>query len=288
MSNFIINDIKDIFRKGNMLNRIILINIILFVILVLIKLFFFPYFQSILKQISISGNLMTFVYKPWTLLTYMFVHVELYHLIVNLLVYYWFGNILGDLIGDKKIFPIYLLGGLSGGLFFLVYSYLIGTNTLLMGASAGIMATVGAAAFLAPNYQFNLILIGKTPLKYIAIAYVIIDLAMISNQHNVGGHIAHIGGLIMGVLFIYLLKNGTDLSIIINKYSQILVSLFKSEQKTKLVVLHKNVKNKKNQLSKTSQHELDKILEKVKKKGYDNLTKEEKEALFIASKNNNA
>ncbi len=285
MTSTILDDIKDVFRKGNMLTKIILVNIIVFVFLVIAKILFRDFFNTLLSYLTVSSDLGFLIMHPWTILSYMFVHLDLFHLLFNMIVYYWIGNIVGDLIGDKKILPLYLLGGIGGFIAFSIFNLFTGHHGFLMGASAGVMATVSAAAFLSPNYNISLVLIGKTPLKYIAIAYVIIDLAMIANQSNAGGHISHFGGFLVGGLFIYFLRRGLDISIYFYNFIT-LITGSKRNKKSKLKVSYKNKPySKKNNTSKQlSQKEIDKILEKVKEKGYESLTKVEKEFLFLASK----
>lgn len=289
MNNTITDDIKNVFRKGNMLTKIIIVNIIVFVLLVLAKLVFRDSFQDILSGLSLSSELMGMLQHPWSVITYMFVHIDLFHLIFNMLVYYWFGNIVGDLIGDKKILPLYIMGGLAGFIAYSLYALVVPIYGIAYGASAAVMTIVSAAAFLAPNFMVRLILIGSVPIKYIAIAYVIIDLAKISASTNVGGHISHIGGLIFGGLFVYFLKRGLDLSVGINQFFDRVVSFFNKRKKSNLNITHrkKNSQKKPKHRNKTIQQDVDTILEKVKKSGYESLNKEEKESLFLASRDAN-
>ena len=162
MFSSIWNDIKQQFNYGNTLTRIILINIGVFVIVSLIVAFsfdesfraFFPRYLSLNQSLYFDAT------HPWVIVTHMFTHFGFMHILWNMLLLYWMGRVVGDLIGDHRILPLYLLGGLMGGLAYLVFAQYFHIGGYAYGASAAVMAVIVASGFLAPDYLFNLILIG--------------------------------------------------------------------------------------------------------------------------------
>lgn len=290
MSSFI-DDIKNAFRKkDNSLNQIIFINVLVFLVIMTthVVLWFAQQtslYKEIVLWIKLPSNLHTFLTRPWTLLTYFVVHEDPFHILFNLLVLYWFGQIIGDLIGSKRITALYIYGGIVGGLL-----YMLAYNTIpnfsnyvsgsfLLGASAGVYAIVTAAATLVPNYTMYLLLFGPVRIKYIALFYLVISFAQTTST-NAGGNIAHLGGALMGYLFIVQLKKGKDLGKPINGFFGFLENLFKRDKGLK--VSFKNPVKGKNQGS-PSQEEVDAILDKISQNGYESLTKDEKQKLFHAS-----
>lgn len=298
------DDIKWQYRFGSDLIKLILINIAIFVAVNLINLPFVLMAKhtsfSILNWVALPASVMSWLYKPWTVLTYMFVHKDFFHILFNMLGLYWFGQIVQDLIGKPKIVPIYLLGGIVGGIVYMaaynifpVFQHAVPLATCI-GASAAVMAIVLAAATIAPNYEIGLLFFGSVKIKWIALAYIVLDL--INIQHgNAGGHIAHLGGALFGFVYIKLLQNGTDLARPIFAISDFFHSLFEKKpemkvtQKRAYVYSEKDTQKQtkthqtspKNQLSK--QEQLDEILDKINRSSYDSLSKEEKDFLFKIS-----
>jgi membrane associated rhomboid family serine protease len=206
----IVNDIRSAFsRRDNALNQLLLINVLVFVFLVLVKAVlwlsgFSPYFANVLRQFVLPSDLPSLLRHPWTLLTYAFTHEGFFHILFNLLNLYWFGALVREYLGDRRLVSLYILGALVGGLVFVAAFNLIPTlrpyaaaGTPLLGASAGVTAIVMAAATLLPEYTFSLFLFGPVRIKYIA-AFVILISVIAINQGNPGGGIAHIGGAILG------------------------------------------------------------------------------------------
>jgi len=172
--------------------------------------------------------------------------------------------------------PLYVLGGIAGGLLFLIYTQTGGASGGLIGASGSITCLMVAAACVAPDYEIRLILIGNVKLKYIALFLIIMDIAMIGEQSNVGGRIAHLGGALLGGIFIYLLREGRD----ITDFSWV-----KSKPQAKMEVVHNKKRPQRPQpKSNSDQERIDEILDKINASGYDSLTAEEKEILYQASK----
>lgn len=288
----ILDDIKYKYRFGSPLVRIIIVNITVFVALIVLKLFTNLFYQQnvfsefVFYWLGFPMQAMAFLYKPWTIITYMFIHdlSGIFHLLWNMLFLYWFGQIIEEFIGRSKTLPIYILGGIGGALLSLVLNSVMNYsgNIPLIGASGAVYGIMLAAVAITPNYQFNLMFIGPVSIKYIATFKILLDLLNLSELSNMGGHFCHIGGAITGYAYVYFLRQGTDLGWWIQRLSLTLSSLFQA--KPKLNVVHKNTKAPNTSASISKQQKLDDILDKISKSGYESLSKEEKEFLFKASK----
>ncbi len=300
------DDLKHHFRTGNMVTKLLLINVFVWaglkIIWIGIRLFNPDFgeamdaYTGILHGLSTRSNLGELITHPWGLLTAMFVHDEFWgHLMSNLIALGLFGRVVGDLIGDRRILPIYLMGGLVGGVFFILYSNVVyGYNQFAYGASAAAMAMVGTGLFLAPDYEFNFLLIGRVKLKWVALLLFFLDLVGIADRFNDGGHIAHIGGFGFGALFIHQLREGNDWSEPVNRFLQKISGWLglnakprRSEPRGKSPLFvswqkPEQVSDIDPELNYESQ--LNVILDKIKKQGYSNLSQEEKDFLERASK----
>jgi membrane associated rhomboid family serine protease len=272
------------FHSGSRLNLFIGINVTVFLAINLIKVLVFLFGMQEVGEwlpfnLSMPPYLPNLLFKLWTPLTYMFAHEEFLHFLFNMLWLYWMGRIFEDFLNKRQFSFVYIAGGLAGALLFI-----IAFNTLpafkdsvqfsgpLIGASAAISAIVIATATLLPDYAISLLLLGEVRLKYVALVYIIMDIIGILG--NPGGSFAHLGGALLGFVFIKQLQSGNDWS--------------KMFQKRKpLKVVSKN-KAPNRSSSVPDQDVIDKILDKISKSGYGSLTKLEKEQLFNASKNNEA
>lgn len=306
MLDSIVNDIRSQFRSGNMITRLIIINIGFFALLYLVKITMILFsggqheyaFQNLLGFLAVHSSISFDLTHPWVLITHMFMHIGFWHLLFNMLLLYWFGRIVGDLIGDDKPLAIYILGGFSGMILYIIGSqFIIGLGSMAFGASAAVMAFAVASATIAPNYSMRLILIGNVRLKYIVLVLLVLDLIGIANMSNTGGHIGHLGGAFFGWLFVYLLRAGMDLSVPINNAVYWLSSLFtgsnaykgRSKQSLKVEHVSKNISMDRKRNPASTQEELsredriDRILEKIRRKGLDSLSQEEKDVLKDAS-----
>ncbi len=280
-------DIKSIFthpQKGMM--KIIVANCFIFLLLVSLKIALIlgnnsDQFQAIFNWISLSNQYHLVYRKPWTFITYFFVHAEVFHLLFNLAIFYWFGTILSDFTGEKKVVKLYFLGGLAGGLAYLLvtnsFSYFVMKGpALLNGASASIYAIVVAAATIRPNYKVSLFFFGMIPIKYISIFYVIWSFIETTGG-NAGGNIAHLGGALMGYLFgLNFRKNW----IVYQKETPKVKSFVGSLKSEFYPATEKGD-------AEIEEDELNEILDKISKSGYDSLNKFEKRRLFKASQKNN-
>lgn len=303
-------ELKNAFnRPNNGLIRIILINLIVYAVVVILRVILNlsgaeRTFAWIMSQLMMSSDVSTFLSKPWTIITYMFTHMDFFHILFNMLFLYWFGQIIMDYLGSKKFVNIYILGGLAGGLFFILMYNLIPfyhgqLGIPLLGASAGVSAIIVAAATLVPNHSFVLLFIGPVKIKYIALFYVIFKSFAGLDGSNAGGELAHLGGALIGYLYIVQLRRGSDWGAWISGSLDWIKGLF--DRKPKIRVTHKQrtysrkdeafthsnaTKSSKTSQSRseTEQDEIDAILDKISAKGYESLSKEEKQKLFNASK----
>ncbi len=288
----LLNDLKYTFLKRDIVMRLILINIVVFVVALLISVFCLllqlpdPADYIIKEFLMLPSNLKTLAYTPWSIITYMFLHSGIFHILFNMLVLYWFGNLFVEYLGKQKFISTYFLTGIVGGLFYVlcynIFPYFSNTveTSKALGASAAVMGIVFATATLLPNYSIVLAIFGPIRLKYIAFFYLLIDLVGISSS-NAGGHLAHIGGALFGFIIIKQLQNGNDYTKMTIKIMESIGTLFKPK---KMKVVHKSTININKNKNSVSQEEIDKILDKISQNGYENLSAKEKEILFKAGK----
>jgi len=276
-----------VLRSGSKLNLLIGINIAVFLLInipVIVERLFFNsgWIESLSNEyLLLPAYLPKLLTRFWTPLTYMFMHSGIFHILFNMLWFYWFGQIFEEYLGKKRTLGLYLMGGLAGAfLFVLSYNTLpffthanAAVGSTLVGASASVMAIIVATATLLPDYTIPLILIGPVKLKWLALFFVILDLLGITGL-NAGGELSHLGGALIGFVYIKQLQNGHDWIDSIKK-------IFKPKSKLKVVSTNPS----KNSPAHPRQEEIDLILDKISKSGYDNLSKQEKEILFRASNN---
>ena len=285
------DDLKGVFsRSGNGLMRIILINAIVFLIVnVLDQVFRFSgNGTSLVYWLAIPGNVPLALRHAWTFITYMFLHEGFLHILFNMLWLYWIGKIFVEYAGSKRLVGVYLLGGISGGILYLLVSLafpLFFYNTFLLGASAGVMAVVIATAVLLPDYIIQLLFFGPVRLKYLALVSFLLT-SILDISENTGGKISHIGGALFGLVFMLRYKNGKDLTKPVVNFLDRMQSLFSGRSKIKISYRKKVSDEEYNQNARARQAKIDQILDKISRSGYDALTKEEKDFLFKASGRN--
>jgi len=292
------SQIRDSFKRANVLTRLIYINIGVYILIKFLSLFFFLLNRreldaTLLGFLALPADTGVLLVRPWTLITYMFLHYGFFHILFNMLWLFWFGKIFLEYLDARKLTAIYLIGGFAGGLLYIAaYNLLPAFRdqvpvSIALGASAAILAVVMTISFYVPDYRVNLMFIGPVKIKYIALGTILIDLFSIQSG-NAGGHIAHLGGALFGILYAWQLTRGKDLVRGFNKLLDALVTLFKPRPKMK--VKYKKPRGRPetdmeyNARKSTEQAEIDRILEKISKNGYAALTKEEKEKLFTSSK----
>ena len=302
-SNNILEEFKGAFNKPNNSHvQLIIINVILFVaiemLMVLADLFGFrPFYEMLYEQFTIPSTVGEFMTRPWTIITYMFNHAGIMHLLLNMLWFYFFGRLIVEHLSNEKLISIYIIGGIAGAIAYLfIYNAVPfymdkSSGTLgMVGASAAINAIVIAAATLLPNYAVHLIFIGPVRIKYIAIFTIVISL-LNTTGGNAGGNIAHLGGAAIGYLYIKSLNNGTDIGRWVIVVIHFLKNFFVSAPAMKVDYSSKKKKTTPFKASKSvgkmtniDQEEIDVILDKISQSGYSSLSKEEKQKLFNASK----
>ena len=289
------NELKNFFKNSNSLNRLIIVNAAVFILLqlVFLALHLFKIDKSIndtiIEYIAVPADLKILLFRPWTILTYMFLHEELLHILINMLWLWWLGQIFYEYLGSKKLVSTYILGGIAGGLLYILCYNIFPVfktvlpNSYTLGASAGILAIVIATATLLPDYKISLLFIGSIPLKYIAVFSIVLDLIGIRID-NPGGHIAHLGGALFGFIYVRQLRQGRDIAGWFNIFTDVLKSFFQRGSKVKVVYNRRKTEEDYLDQKKRKQEVIDVILDKIAKSGYESLTKEEKEVLFKASK----
>lgn len=311
-------DIKREFSYGNMVTRLVIVNVaffivinLLWVVLRLSQAYETPeVYYTIRNFFLMSSSWWHNLTHPWVLVTSMFAHEDFWHIIFNMLFLYWFGRIVGDFIGDQRLLPLYLLGGLAGNVAFFLSANLLayggGATHFALGASGAVMAIVLAAGLIAPEYQMRLLLLGDVKLKYIVGALVLIDVIGIGSDINTGGHFAHLGGALMGWFYVRQLRSGNDWAEPINNFLERIMGFFQrrgpqpSRPERGPRVAYRNPERKRTAREGAApreagntgsgsggalsyQEQLDAILDKIKETGYDSLSREEKEFLFNAS-----
>ena len=298
-----IDDIKRYYLQGSMLMRLIYINVGVFVVLhvaVLLAVLFNWPGDRLLQWVELPSDVWLVLKRPWTLVTYMFAHYSLLHILFNMLWLYWLGRIFMEFFSSKQLTGVYLLGGLGGAILYLLcYNLLphfVGTQAYLLGASASVIAIVVAAAIYVPDYKIGLLFLGEVSLKWIAIITVAIEVFGL-DADNPGGSIAHIGGATVGALFAVSIKRGKDITRPLNAMLDAVVGLFNGRSfklpKFNRPATHTRkgpktesatAKSTASSSNTVSEEELDIILGKIKVAGYDALTDEEKDKLFKASR----
>ena len=302
MANPLVEDFKAKFRSGNPITRLILINVALFLFVSIFRIVTFLSGESgifilveefIKDNLAISLSFVDLAQKPWTLITYMFTHFSLMHIFWNMITLYWFGQLFINYTNSKKLIPLYLLGGISGALLTLIlftaipaFQPFIGAP--MIGASAGVTAIIVATATLIPNVNMNMMFIGPVKLIYVALFVIFIDVLNVASYDNIGGNISHLGGALMGYLFIFQYKRGVDFSKGINRFFDWISGLLSLKPKSKMKVAYKRkvTDEEYNYNKKVEQENIDRILDKISKSGYESLSKSEKDILFKASVKN--
>ena len=293
----LIDDIKAQFRSGSSLMKIIYINAALFLIVKIVQVFAFllnsPQISEIfLSYLAAPSSLPELATKPWTVVTYMFLHEGFLHILFNMLWLYWFGQIFLKYFNQKKLVSVYLLGGLAGALLYIISFNLFPVFTevinisIALGASAAVIAVVVAIATYVPNYSVRLFLFGVVKIKYLAIAIILMT-SLFDFSVNTGGKIAHIGGAVMGYLWAVNIKRGSDLGGWLTRLLDTIVTWFKPGKKMKVTYKKPKTDYEYNKTKADHQVQINKILEKISKGGYDSLTKEEKGILFKESQKKN-
>jgi membrane associated rhomboid family serine protease len=288
-------------QPDNALMWLFVFNVVFFLVLLTIKAAVSVndnsdsvFYSQVVNWFHLPAGLSKLSNRPWTVLTFMFSDVELFRAISNMLWLWAFGGILQNLTGNKKLIPVYLYGGFTGAVFFIAASYLIPSNKAiidsagLLGANAAVMAVAVAATMIAPNYRFFRHIRGGIPIWVLTIIYIAIDLAGVAAQ-PAAQPIAHIGGALGGFLFVILLQNKMDGSIWMNSLYSRFINMFNPDKNRERNSVKEKVfyktgnRSPYHKTSNVTEQRIDEILDKINQKGYNYLTKEEKEILKRAS-----
>jgi membrane associated rhomboid family serine protease len=288
------------YKQGTIVTRLLFLNAGIFLVLrlSLVLLNLFGVDGSIFMQyVQMPSDFYSILMRPWTLFTYMFVHLDLMHIFFNMLWLYFFGGMFLRWFSPRQLGGLYSIGGLFGALFFALFYNLLpafeGVDASLMGASASILALGIAVAFYRPDEPVSMFLLGTIKLKWLAIAMVVMDLFSLSGN-NAGGSAAHLGGAVAGLIFGLMLRRNIDFTSWINPLIDTFVTLFRPRPKMK-VTYQRSKSEKANRATDVDQEyrdrkkaeldRLDTILDKIKKSGYDSLSAQEKQQLFDSSRN---
>ncbi len=282
MNNWIHN-IKTKYLTGSIVEKIILINIAIFILTYLLNTLSFLFKidgNFIINWFALSPQFDTFIVKPWTLITYGFLHHGFFHILFNLLFLYYIGNLFLDFFSRKQFLTYYFLGIIFGGFVYLLsYNFLPALKSqesILVGASAGVTAILIGITALIPQYALRFRFIGNVKLVYIAIFFIALDIIQIPDG-NAGGHLAHLGGALIGYLLTVYFNQGKEIT-------HWLGNLWVPKKDKPLKTVYKNKTRNKTKNPKKQQIKIDRILDKISKSGYETLTKEEKDFLFKIGK----
>ena len=308
--NSILDDFKNAWnRPNNAVIQIIFINLFVYLTFLILGVFLRigggeKLYEAIISKLMLPWDLSVFLFQPWAIITYFFLHEGFWHILWNMVFLYWFGKLITEFLGSNKVISLYVLGGIFGGLFYMLMYNIVPfyqdriSGSLMLGASAGVYAVVVGAATFMPNHPMYLwpisMLFGPIRIKYIALFSVIMSFRQIDGS-NAGGELAHLAGAGLGFIYITQLRKGNDLGTwVIN-----MINFFKSffTRQPKIKVTHKSgmrtpSQRKSKPSSSTSssnvpiadQNEIDAILDKISQSGYESLSKDEKQKLFNASK----
>jgi len=288
----IVDEIKLSFRNGSYLTKLIYINIAIWVI---VRLVFVGFKLSgsdgsqMLTWLALPASFELFISRPWTILTYMFLHFEFLHILFNVLWLYWFGKIFLEYHSQQKLLSVYLIGGFSGGVAYMLAYNLIPVfqksvlDVQLLGASASVIAIVIAIAVYVPNHLIHLVFIGPVKIRWIAFVSVLLYVINLSGD-NAGGNFAHLGGALWGWIYMSQLMAGREITGRFDRMTDAFFSWFRPRRKLKIKYNAPNPEYNYNRSKVSQQDEINRVLDKIGKSGYDSLTFDERETLFKMGK----
>ena len=279
------NDIKGEYAFGGPETRLIIINVAIFIVSALyfafVKVSGFPAWLALRPDVVL--------YYPWTVITYSFLHANFMHILSNMLVLNFSARLFRTYFTSRQFLGVYFLGAIFAALVYIANYFIFNAGNGLVGASAAVMAVLVAITTYNPTMQVRLLLIGNVKLWIITGFLIFLDLISIPAASSVS-HLSHLSAALFGFMYMKLLQNGTDLSRIFTSVVDFFTNLFRPSQKTKFKKVHRNYDTKANQKTGTitikdkTQQQIDEILDKISRSGYDSLTKEEKDFLFRAGK----
>lgn len=289
MSTF--DNLKYKFQTLSIAEKLIVLNLVFFIIPFFFQTLFYLFnipSSSFLGWFQLLPDFTSLIFRPWTLLTYSFLHANFSHILWNMVLLYFASRMYLNLFSEQQFLKNYLLGVLVGGLVFLLSYNLFpvfnGMYPPLVGASAGVMAILIFVATYTPNQEVRLLFF-NVKLQYIGIALVVIDILQIPNG-NAGGRLAHLGGAFVGYVYAAQLQKGNDIGSVLDRIWSFLSSIFIARKANSMRTVHRNQKATKQKKTNLQQQKIDTILDKISTSGYESLTQEEKDFLFQAGKDN--
>ena len=291
----ILDDLKLQYKIGNITFRLIFWNLLLFAVpsIVFGVLQLFHVRIDYLNFVSLSTDWSDLFWKPWSILSYAFFHLGIFHIIFNMLMLHFVGQLFLTFFTQKQLFSVYVIGAVFSGLVYmlgyLILPALTTVNTSMVGASAAVMAILMATVSYQPFMEVRLFIFGNVKLWQIALVLIVLDLIQLP-MNNTGGHIAHLSGSLFGYIYTKFLQNGIDLGSGLNSFTHRIASFFSKQDASPFKKVHVNpkkpiLKRESKVVAKDkTQQQIDEILDKISQSGYDSLTSEEKEFLFKAGK----
>ena len=281
-------DIKLQYRIGGIVNQVIYWNVGVFLVAIPLFYSFRQGYFDYPNWLALSSSFQEFPYRPWTLITYGFLHSGFLHLFFNMVMLNFAGRLFQTFFTQKQFLGMYLLSLVFSGLSFAIIYTFLGGNNSIVGASGAALATLVAVTTYQPLMELHLMLIGRVKLWHVTGVLLLLDVLQFS-LGNSGGHIAHLSGALFGIIYIKLLQSGTDLSVVVTKVIDFFANLGKPKSKSPFKRVHKNAPPKRSASQSTGvvmkdkkQQQIDEILDKISQSGYDSLTQAEKEFLFRA------
>ena len=279
-----IEEITEKFKNASIVDKFIYINLAVFTLTFVIEAYSYlsnNHYNFMIDYFALPSSISKFIYKPYTFITYGFLHAGFLHILFNLIYLYFLGNLFVEFLSAKKFVVYYIVGTISGGLFFVLsYAYFPvfkNSNGVLLGASAGISALLVGLATYMPNYEINLRFIGYVKLWILTLIFVVLSIAFIPNG-NAGGEISHIGGAIIGYILTRYYANNFNFEKRSYKSKSNLKTVYKAKEKSN--DFGQSIHQKKI----IKQRKIDEILDKISKSGYDSLSKKERDFLADSSK----
>ncbi|MEZ4779042.1 MAG: rhomboid family intramembrane serine protease [Flavobacteriaceae bacterium] len=283
------------FKTADIITKLIVINAVVFLVLIIASALFQWNINTLTQWFVLPESFSHFITQPWSLITYNFIHTGFWHILFNMLWLYFFGRYVTNLFSEQRFLTIYLLGGIAGGILYIIsynifpaFALQIGT---LQGASAAVMALMGFSATYSPHAPIRIFTI-NLKLWHVALFFIVWNLVSLSTLKNAGGILAHLGGAFFGYVYARQLLKGNDIGSGFERLLALFLRVFKPKKKKPFKKVHRNKTTQKpsqrfNKETKTDyQKQVDQILDKIGKSGYESLTKEEKDFLFKAGKEN--
>ena len=284
-------DLRYQYSRLNIAEKLIVINVVIFLFTRLIAVLFSFDMDIILHWLELPKEIGVFIFQPWSLVTYAFLHGSFGHIFWNMLMLYFTGRIFMNLYGERKFINVYFLGAIFGGLIFIlsynIFPALIGLNNSLIGASAAVMAVLIFVCTYTPNQEVRIIFF-NVKLWHVGVFSVLIDIFFIGGGSNIGGRLSHLGGAFVGYFYARKLMEGTDIGSGFSNMLDRIGNLFTKNKKAPMKTVYRkptsNLKKSAGSDKEKHQRQIDIILDKISKSGYESLSKAEKDFLFKAGK----